>query len=120
MGHLVRQKNEAAVRTTRFIGAVARRNLLSGRWIEPLRTDTPAAVEIASILVQARPEQLNAVAREIEALPGAEIYSRDPKGKLVVVVEGSSVGSIGETLNTIALMPHVWTAALIFQGTDSD
>jgi periplasmic nitrate reductase NapD len=99
---------------------MARRHLLSGRWIEPVRTDTPDVVEIASILVQVRPERLNVVAREIEALPGTEIYSRDPKGKLVVVVEGSSVGSLGEILNTISLMTHVWTAALIFQGTDSN
>ena len=62
--------------------------------------------EIASILVQARPERLDAAARAIEALPGTQIYSRDPKGKLVVVIEASDVGSIGATLNTISLMPE--------------
>ena len=77
-----------------------------------------AAAEIASILVQARPERLDAAARAIEALPGTQIYSRDPKGKLVVVIEASDVGSIGATLNTISLMPDVLTAALVFHGTD--
>ena len=75
-------------------------------------------MEIASILVQARPERLDAAAAAIEALPGAQIYSRDPKGKLVVVIEASDTGSIGTSLNTISSMPDVLTAALVFQGTD--
>jgi periplasmic nitrate reductase NapD len=107
------------MRTTRFVGAVARRDLLSGRWIEPAGDDAPAGVEIASILVQARPEWLDEVVRAIEALPGTAIYNRDPKGKLVVVIEESSTGRIGETLTTISLLPHVFTAALVFQGTDN-
>lgn len=107
------------MRTTRFTGAVARRDLLSGRWVEPARDTAPAAVEIASILVQARPERLDEVAHTIETFPGTEIYSRDPKGKLVVVIEGSSTGRIGETLTAISLLPHVWSAALVFQGTDA-
>ena len=53
------------------------------------RRGTPDVVEIASILVQARPERLDEAARAIEALPGAQIYSRDPKGKLVVVIEAA-------------------------------
>jgi nitrate reductase NapD len=61
---------------------------------------------------------MDEAARAIEALPGAEIYTRDPKGKLVVVLEASDVGVIGTTLNTISLMPHVLTAALVFHGTD--
>lgn len=81
------------MRTTRFAGAIGRRDLLNGRWIE-LTRDASAAIEIASILVQAQPEWLDTVASEIETLPGTEIYSRDPKGKLVVVVEGSNVGSL--------------------------
>jgi periplasmic nitrate reductase NapD len=82
------------------------------------RRQGPHSIEIASILVQARPEKLDAVARAIEALPGTQIYSRDPKGKLVVVIEARDVGSIGTTLNTISSLPHVLTAALVFHGTD--
>jgi nitrate reductase NapD len=83
------------------------------------RADGQDAVsEIASILVQARPERLDEVARAIEVLPGTQIYTRDPRGKLVVVIEAPQVGAIGTTLNTISLMPHVLTAALVFHGTD--
>ena len=97
---------------------VDRRTFINGRWSERARGGRPDSVEIASILVQARPERLDAAAAAIEALPGAQIYSRDPKGKLVVVIEASDVGSIGTSLNTISSMPDVLTAALVFQGTD--
>jgi nitrate reductase NapD len=104
---------------------VDRRELLNGRW--PVRakdkeqqsieqTNVPA--EIASILVHVRPERLGAVASAIEALPGSEIYSRSPQGKLVVVIEADHVGDIGATLNAISAMPHVLTAALVFHATD--
>jgi nitrate reductase NapD len=95
---------------------VDRRKFLNGRW----GTATAGTVfEIASILVQARPERLDAAARDIEALPGTQIYSRDPKGKLVVVIEASKAGVIGSTLNTIALLPHVFSAALVFHANDA-
>jgi periplasmic nitrate reductase NapD len=100
-----------------FTRNVDRRKFINGRWTRTAAS-APASAEIASILVQTRPERLEAAARAIEALPGTEIYSRDPKGKLVVVIEAPDVGSIGATLNAISLMPDVVTAALVFQGTD--
>ena len=101
-----------------FTSNLARREFLNGHWTRPVTGQTDALCEIASILVQAKPERLDAAARAIEALPGTEIYSRDPKGKLVVVIEALDVGSIGATLNTISLIPDVLTAALVFHGTD--
>jgi len=95
-----------------------RRKFINGRWTAR-SSHSPDTVEIASILVQARPERLDLVARAIEALPGAQIYTRDPKGKLVVVIEAADTGTIGATLNAISSMPHVLTAALVFQGSDS-
>jgi periplasmic nitrate reductase NapD len=97
---------------------VDRRTFINGRWSERTRSGERDSVEIASILVQARPERLDAAAAAIEALPGAQIYSRNPKGKLVVVIEAPDTGSIGASLNAISLLPGVLTAALVFQGTD--
>jgi len=95
-----------------------RREFLNGRWTTHADREVQASVEIASILVRAKPERLDAAARAIEALPGTQIYSRDPKGKLVVVIEASDVGAVGTTLNTISSIPDVVTAALVFHGTD--
>jgi nitrate reductase NapD len=94
-----------------------RREFINGQWTTRGAAAGDAA-EIASILVQVRPERLDEAARAIEALPGVQIYTRDPRGKLVVVIEAPGVGAIGTTLNTISLMPQVLTAALVFHGTD--
>jgi nitrate reductase NapD len=95
-----------------------RRAFLNCRWTRAAIGETDAPSEIASVLVQTKPERLDAAARAIEMLPGVQIYSRSPKGKLVVVIEALDVGTIGATLNTISMMPEVLTASLVFHGTD--
>jgi nitrate reductase NapD len=97
---------------------IDRRALITGRIINPDRVVTPPEGEIASILVQARPENLDEVAASIAALAGCEIHGRDPRGKLIVVVDAPDTGSLGTTLNTISLLPHVHTASLVFHATE--
>ncbi len=69
--------------------AIDRRALITGRALTAERVVAPPGGEIASILVQARPEFLGEVEDAIAALSGCEIYGRDPRGKLVVVAEGA-------------------------------
>ena len=69
--------------------------------------------------MQARPERLAEVEAAIAALAGCEIHARDPKGKLVVVIEAAGAGAVGSTLNTIALLPDVFSAALVFHANDA-
>ena len=71
------------------------------------------------ILVQARPERLIEVEAAIVALAGCEIYGRDPRGKLIVVADAPDAGALGTTLNTIALLPDVYTASLVFHAIDA-
>jgi len=99
--------------------AINRRALITGRLLKADRVVAPPGGEIASILVQARPERLVTVEAAIVALAGCEIYGRDPKGKLVVVVDASDAGSLGSTLNTIALLPDVYSASLVFHAIDA-
>jgi nitrate reductase NapD len=99
--------------------AVDRRAFISGRVVDANRVIAPPGGEIASILVQARPERLADVEAAILALAGCEIHGRDPKGKLVVVIDAPDAGVIGTTLNTIALLPDVYTASLVFHAIDA-
>lgn len=98
---------------------IDRRALISGRLTDPDRVIAPPGGDIASILVQARPERLAAVEAAISFLPGCEVHGRDPKGKLVVVIDAPDTGSIGTTLNTIVLLPDVYTASLVFHAIDA-
>lgn len=98
--------------------SVDRRAFLSGRVANPNPIIAPPGGEIASILVQVRPERLAEVEAAIVALEGCEIHGRDPKGKLVVVMDMPDAGMIGTALNTIALLPHVYSASLVFHAID--
>jgi periplasmic nitrate reductase NapD len=99
--------------------AIDRRAFISGRLANPDQLVAPPGAEIASVLVQARPDHLDEVAAAIAALAGCEVHARDPKGKLVVVIETSAAGAVGSTLNAIALLPHVFSAALVFHASDA-
>ena len=99
--------------------AINRRALITGRSLTLDPVVAPPGGEIASILVQARPERLDEVQVAVLALPGCEIHGRDPRGKLVVVVEALDAGALGSTLNTIALLPHVHSACLVFHAIDA-
>ena len=92
---------------------------ISGRIADPDALIAPPGAEIASVLVQARPDRLDAVEAAIAALAGCEIHARDAKGKLVVVIEAAHAGAVGTTLNTIALLPDVFSAALVFHASDA-
>lgn len=104
---------------TRSHSAINRRALITGRLIDPDAVVAPPGSEIASILVQARPERLDDVEAAILALDGCEIYGRDPKGKLVVVADAPDAGALGATLTTITLMPDVYSASLVFHAIDA-
>ena len=99
--------------------AIDRRALITGRLLKTDQVIAPPGGEIASILVQARPECLANVEAAILALEGCEIYGRDPKGKLVVVVDSPDAGSLGTTLNQLALLPDVYSASLVFHALDA-
>ena len=99
----------------------SRRQFIRGAWIRETATSaTPeGAVEIASILVQTLPGRLDAVERSILRVQGAEVYARDPKGKLVVVLESAPGGdAIGAALTEISVLPHVITATLVYHHTE--
>ena len=98
---------------------IDRRALITGRVLSPDRVIPPPGGEIASILVQARPERLDALEAAIAALAGCEIYGRDPKGKLIVVADVRDSGALGTTMNDIAQLPGVYSAALVFHAVDA-
>ena len=99
--------------------AIDRRAFISGRVVDPDRIVMPPDAEIASVLVQARPERLTQVEAMITAIAGCEVFGRDARGKLVVVIETSDASTIGSTLNTIASLPDVYSASLVFHAIDA-
>jgi NapD protein len=67
----------------------SRRDFIRGQWKAegPEHIAQQRRVEIVSLIVCTWPKHLEAVADAILALGNAEIRGRDPKGKLIVVLE---------------------------------
>jgi nitrate reductase NapD len=99
-----------------------RRQVIRGHWIgHSAQLPSPdGATEIASILVQTRPERLAAAEAAIGAIAGAEIFQRDQRGKLVVVVEAVRSDPVGEILTRISLLPDVITATLVYHAIEDN
>lgn len=77
-------------------------------------------VHIASLMVQCRPETLDAVAARIEREPEAEIAARDDAGKLIVLLETESSQRIADLSHAFALLDGALGCSLVFHGIDED
>ena len=101
----------------------SRRAFIRGRW-NPGCTEqgvrSARQVEIVSLIVSTWPRHLDAVSAAILALGNAEIHDRDPKGKLIVVIEEASQGAVGAKTHEISALPHVLSATMVFQASDDD
>ena len=71
-------------------------------------------IHISSMVVQARPDGLQSVKNNIEALPGAEIHGESDSGKLVVVLESDHETHITETIDRISHFDHVLSTTLVY------
>jgi periplasmic nitrate reductase NapD len=101
------------------LAAIDRRSLITGKVLTIDRVIAPPDGEIASVIVQVRPDRLADVEATILSLAGCEVHGRDCRGKLIVVVDAVDAGALGSTLNTIALLPHVYSASLVFHAIDA-
>ena len=101
----------------------SRRAFIRGQWNPAYPGQAPRSlrqVEIVSLIVSTWPQHLDAVSEAILALGNTEIHGRDPKGKLIVVLEEASQGAVGAKANAISGLPHVLSAAMVFQASDDD
>ena len=101
--------------------AKSRRDFMRGRQTsavpEPV-VGSARHVEIVSLIVSTWPQHLDSVSAAILALGNTEIHARDPKGKLIVVLEETSQGLVGAKTHQISGLPHVLSATMVFQASD--
>jgi periplasmic nitrate reductase NapD len=101
----------------------SRRAFIRGQWNPANSEQNPLSsrrVEIVSLIVSTWPQHLDAVSAAILALGNTEIYNRDPKGKLIVVLEETTQGAVGAKTHEISGLPHVLSATMVFQASDDD
>jgi nitrate reductase NapD len=100
----------------------SRRAFIRGQWDSayPDRNSPPRKVEIVSLIISTWPQHLDAVSESVLALGNVEVHGRDPKGKLIVVLEETSQGAVGAKVHVISGLPHVLSAVMVFQASDDD
>lgn len=74
-------------------------------------------VQISSLIVQTRPENLPRLRRFILD-HGAEIPIEDPNGKIVCLLETENEGEISSFANSIAVLDGVLSANLVYHLVD--
>ncbi|HEY5657391.1 MAG TPA: chaperone NapD [Myxococcota bacterium] len=67
---------------------------------------------ISGIVVACRPEDLEATAGAVDALPWADVHYRDPRGRLVVTIEAADVDESVDRLGALQRLPRVLSAEL--------
>ena len=71
-------------------------------------------LHISSIVVQARPEAADDIARAIERMRGAEIHQRVAASKLIVTLETGNTADILQRMERINDLPGVVSTALVY------
>ncbi|SLN62714.1 chaperone NapD [Oceanibacterium hippocampi] len=76
------------------------------------------AVNIASLIVQCRPERLADVCAEIRADATCEIHATDPCGKIVVVIEVPTTAPIAARADSFSRIAGVLSCNLVYHAID--
>ena len=73
-----------------------------------------APLHIASFIVHARPERLDAVLANLRLLDDLDVHQHSPEGKAVVVIEATDEKLILQRIDQVNALPGVLNAALIY------
>ncbi len=68
---------------------------------------------ISSLVVQAKPEAVDELERQIGAMERTDVPITSPEGKLVICLETSTLGEITDRIDTITKRPDVLGCTLV-------
>lgn len=92
---------------------IKRRDLLTGR-LKQADMDEPGLLHISSAIVTAHPQHVAELARKLGAMPKIEVHAAEGS-KIILVLEGASVGEVGGRMAEISVMDRVISANLVFE-----
>jgi nitrate reductase NapD len=77
-------------------------------------------MNVSSVVVKTAPEHLNQVIAEINAVAGCEVHFSEPSGRIVVTIEGETLGEEMQTLTSLQDISHVMGADLIYSYSEDE
>ena len=75
---------------------------------------------ISSAVVQAHPENMEAVKGRLESLDGVEVHATTEKGQMVITLEHETSGEAADAFTKIQLLEGALSASLIFNQNESE
>lgn len=81
-------------------------------------SDPSATYHISSAIIVTMPNMQERVVDSLAEMPNVEIYAQEA-GKIVVVIEGTSTGMLGESLSRIAVLEGVVAANMVFEHVET-
>lgn len=75
--------------------------------------DAADEAHISSLVVQAKPEAVARLGRQISMMAGAEVPITSPEGKLVVCLETATLGEVADSIDVITKLPDVLGCTLV-------
>ncbi|MDX1375080.1 MAG: chaperone NapD [Burkholderiales bacterium] len=77
-------------------------------------------MKVASLVVRARPERVEALRAEIGALPGTEVHAVQPEGRLIVTVDDCDGTSPAENIVKVHNLGGVIGVSLVYEYCDDE
>ncbi|EHK53209.1 chaperone NapD [Allomesorhizobium alhagi] len=81
--------------------------------------EAPRCHHISSIVVSVLPPMADSVLARLAAMPAVEVHGHQG-GKIVIVVEGSGTGAMGDHLTRIALLDGVVAANMVYEHIETE
>jgi periplasmic nitrate reductase NapD len=81
-------------------------------------SDPSATYHISSAVIVTMPHMRERVVESLAEMPNVEVYAHEA-GKIVVVIEGTSTGMLGEILSRISLLEGVVAANMVFEHVET-
>nr|VFK55151.1 MAG: periplasmic nitrate reductase chaperone NapD [Candidatus Kentron sp. TUN]VFK61226.1 MAG: periplasmic nitrate reductase chaperone NapD [Candidatus Kentron sp. TUN]VFK62401.1 MAG: periplasmic nitrate reductase chaperone NapD [Candidatus Kentron sp. TUN] len=77
-------------------------------------------MDLCSILLHARPDNLSSVRNTLRALEGVEIHATTPDGRMVITVEGNNQEQFSRTVLQLQDIDGVIDASLVYHFHEED
>ncbi|MCG5485121.1 MAG: chaperone NapD [Sinorhizobium meliloti] len=81
-------------------------------------SDPSATYHISSAIIVTMPNMQERVVDSLAEMSNVEVYAKEA-GKIVVVIEGTSTGMLGESLSRIAVLEGVVAANMVFEHVET-
>jgi len=77
-------------------------------------------IHVSGVLVHANPESLESVQTQLESVPGVEIQTVSPEGRLVTVIERPTDNELADVFTYMQNTTGVLSASLVYHYSDNE